>query len=122
MLDVVLILVFLLLFVYSCVVSYYCYKFAMILIKLEDVIEESLFKLESIRLQFLEILEIPVFFDSIEIRKCIQLIKTAKIVVEETMNKLAESPGFNVKLDNSDSETIKKNLGEKIESERKEED
>ena len=84
--ETLVILSFIILFIYSCVVSYYCYKFAMILINLEDVVEESLAKLESIRLQFIEILEIPVFFDSVEIRKCIQLIKTAKIVVEETIN------------------------------------
>ena len=87
--EVLVILSFIILFIYSCVVSYYCYKFAMILINLEDVVEESLAKLESIRLQFIEILEIPVFFDSVEIRKCIQLIKTAKIVVEETINSIS---------------------------------
>ena len=82
-LYLIILLIFLL--IYSCVVSYYCYRFAVILIKLEDVVEESLVKLESIRSQFVEILEIPVFFDSVEIRKCIQLIKTAKVIVEEVI-------------------------------------
>lgn len=121
MYEIVVILSFIILFIYSCVVSYYCYKFAMILINLEDVVEESLAKLESIHSQFIEILEIPVFFDSVEIRKCIQLIKTAKIVVEETINSISGiSPSKEIEGETKlQEEKIK--TGEKLEYARKEE-
>ena len=109
-------------FLYSCVVSYYCYKFAMILIKLEDVVEESLTKLESIKSQFEDILEIPVFFDSVEIRKCIQLIKTAKVVVEEIIEDTSKVFGAIQTEETFPSESTNKFAGEKIESEGKKED
>ena len=117
--EMVIILAFIILFIYSCVVSYYCYKFAMILIKLEDVVEESLSKLESIRLQFIEILEIPVFFDSVEIRKCVQLIKTAKVVVEETINSISDiSSSEEVELNTQEE---KLNTGDILKNEREKE-
>ena len=121
MYEIVVILSFIILFIYSCVVSYYCYKFAMILINLEDVVEESLAKLESIRLQFIEILEIPVFFDSVEIRKCIQLIKTAKIVVEETINSISGISSSKEIEGETKLQEEKIKTGEKLEYARKEE-
>lgn len=113
MYDIVIIFIILILLSYSCIVSYYCYRFAMILIKLEDIIEISLIKLESIKEQFIEILEIPVFFDSIEIRKCINLIKTAKIIIEEIIENISNI--------NPIEEKINLEEKEKIEDERKEE-
>lgn len=121
MYEIVVILSFIILFIYSCVVSYYCYKFAMILINLEDVVEESLAKLESIHSQFIEILEIPVFFDSVEIRKCIQLIKTAKIVVEETINSISGISSSKEIEGETKLQEEKIKTGEKLEYARKEE-
>lgn len=107
-------LVIFLLFIYSCVVSYFCYKFAKIILKLEDVIEESIAELESIENKFEEILKIPIFFDSVEIRGCVQLIKRSKFVIEAIIINISS-----INSENIDMETEKvTQLGDKVEREK----
>ena len=85
-------MIIIILLLYSCVVSYYCYKFALILIKLEDTIDASLDALDQIHKSFIEILEIPVFFDSLEIRKCIDLIKRSKNIIQDIIFNISDIP------------------------------
>ena len=77
--------------IYSCVVSYYCYRFALILIKLEDTVDASLDVLDDVHNSFKEILEIPVFFDSMEIRKCVDLIKKSKDVIQSIILDISDT-------------------------------
>ena len=48
---------------------YFAIKFALILIKVEDALEKSLEILDDRQRTISEILEIPLFFDSAEVRK-----------------------------------------------------
>jgi hypothetical protein len=59
---------------YSLVSSFFALKFALIILKTEDELQESVKELEASYLVFDEILKKPVFFDSIEIRQCISEI------------------------------------------------
>ena len=76
------------LLLYSCVVSYYCIKFSLILLKLQDEIEESLDYIDKSILVFNGILEKPIFFDSIEIRQCMSEIKKVRTVIVNIAYKL----------------------------------
>jgi len=57
---------------------YFCYKFAMIIIRTQDVIEESLDILDDKYAKISEILNIPIFFDSKEVRDVLYEIKGVK--------------------------------------------
>ena len=85
------------LFVYSCVASYYSIKFAMILIKLEDEIEESIDEIDGSLLVFNKILEKPIFFDSIEVRQCINEIRRTRNIVLRVADKMASISSQNTK-------------------------
>ncbi len=57
---------------------YFCLKFAMIIIRTQDVIEESLDILDDKYAKISEILNIPIFFDSKEVRDVLYEIKGVK--------------------------------------------
>jgi hypothetical protein len=57
---------------------YFCFKFAMIIIRTQDVIEESLDILDDKYAKISEILNIPIFFDSKEVRDVLYEIKGVK--------------------------------------------
>ena len=57
---------------------YFCYKFAMIIINMQEVIEESLDILDEKYAKISEILNIPIFFDSKEVRDVLREIKGVK--------------------------------------------
>ena len=65
--------------------AYYLYKFSVIILNIESSIEESLDQLELSYQEVSKILEIDVFFDSVEIRKVINEIKNSK----ESIHKVA---------------------------------
>ena len=52
-----------------CVSLYFAFKFAMILLRVEDALEKSLEVLDDGQKSISEILERPLFFDSPEVRK-----------------------------------------------------
>tara|TARA_Y100000310_G_scaffold312329_1_gene359515 strand:- start:363 stop:605 length:243 start_codon:yes stop_codon:yes gene_type:complete len=60
---------------------YYNYRFALILLNLEDGIENALDTLDEKYNSMSKILEKPVFFDSLEIRQVIRDIKDSRDVV-----------------------------------------
>jgi hypothetical protein len=66
---------------------YYNYKFGKIIINVEDTIESSLDELDVIYGRISKILEIPVFFDSVEVRQVIADIEIA----QQTILKIAGS-------------------------------
>jgi hypothetical protein len=57
---------------------YFCVKFAMIIINMQEVIEESLDILDEKYAKISEILNIPIFFDSKEVRDVLREIKGVK--------------------------------------------
>ncbi len=67
---------------------YYCIKFALIIIKMQEVLEESLDKIDSKYQRISDILEIPLFFDSPEIRRLLLEIKDIKNIILEISLKL----------------------------------
>jgi len=60
------------------VVFYFCLKFAMIIINMKEVIEESLDVLDEKYAKISEILNIPIFYDSREVRSVLNEIKSVR--------------------------------------------
>ena len=69
-----------------CVSIYYNYRFALILLNLEDGIEDALDRLDEKYNSMSKILEKPVFFDSLEIRQVIKDIKGSRDAVLHVAN------------------------------------
>lgn len=72
---------------------YYNYKFGKILIQVEDTVEDSLDLLDKNYEKMSKILEIPVFFDSIEVRQVIAEIDDARGTILKIANALTKSVG-----------------------------
>ena len=69
--------------------TYYNYKFARIILRVEDVVEESLDHLDERYQTMSEIIKKPVFFDSIEVRQVIAEINLCRDAVLRVANSLA---------------------------------
>lgn len=65
------------------------YKLGKIILEMEDAIEQSLDELDQIYARISKILEIPIFFDSIEVRQVIADIDNARGVVLKIANNLS---------------------------------
>lgn len=61
-----------------CVSLYYNYKFGRTLIKMEDALEASLDRLDERYESISKVLEIPLFYDSPQIRQVVSDIKTCQ--------------------------------------------
>ena len=72
-------------------VSYKLFKFSMIIIEFEDNIEECLDLLDKKYSSMSEVLEIPVFFDSIEVRRVINDINECRDSLVVVANKLTKN-------------------------------
>lgn len=73
-----------------CTSLYYLFKFSLILIRVEDSIEDSLDILDDRYKKMTEILEVPVFFDSIEVRNCIAEIRKSRDAILYVANSLTQ--------------------------------
>ena len=71
--------------------AYYCIKFALIILKMQEEIEISLDKIDEKYIRINEILEIPVFFDSPEIKRLLAEIRDVKRVILEISISLSKS-------------------------------
>ena len=76
------------LFLYGSVVTYYAVRFGMLLLRLEDDIEDSLDELDVSFKNLTDILQKPIFFDSIEVRQCIDEIRNTRRVVVRVADRL----------------------------------
>ena len=87
---------------------YKLFRFSMILISLEDSIEECLDLLDQKYKSMSEILEIPIFFDSTEIRRVVNEIRLSREALVVVANKLTESYGrkIEIKEDNQTSQEV----------------
>lgn len=86
------------------VALYKLFRFSMILIKLEDTIEECLDVLDERYKSMSEILEIPVFFDSTEVRRVVNDIRASRDSLVVVANKLTESYGRQIEIKKDDNE------------------
>ena len=81
---------------------YKLFRFSMILINLEDSIEECLDLLDQKYKSMSEILEIPIFFDSTEIRRVVNEIRLSRESLVVVANKLTESYGRKIEIKEDD--------------------
>lgn len=81
---------------------YKLFRFSMILISLEDTIEECLDLLDQKYKSMSEILEIPIFFDSTEIRRVVNEIRLSRESLVVVANKLTESYGRKIEIKEDD--------------------
>ena len=73
-------------FLFVCI--YYLWKFANLILKVQDSIEVSLDILDGRYKSMVEILETPIFFDSLEVRKCVDEIKKSRNAILMVANVL----------------------------------
>lgn len=60
---------------------YYCIKFAFLIIKIQENLEDSINLIEEKYEKISEILEIPVFFDSPEVKKVVEDLDQARLAL-----------------------------------------
>jgi hypothetical protein len=60
---------------------YYCIKFALIIIKIQESIEDSIDIIEDKYEKISEVLEIPVFYDSPEVKKVVEELDQARLAL-----------------------------------------
>lgn len=74
-----------------CILSiYFCVKFALMLITLRDAIEDSLDIIDEKYYRISKILEIPVFFDSQEVKSALSDLEDARNALLIVANKLSK--------------------------------
>ena len=84
--HLILTITFFILFLIS---TYYAVKFGLVILKLEDIIEESMDMLDDSYSSLSKIAEKPVFFDSVEVRQCISEINNSRFAILRIANALA---------------------------------
>lgn len=72
------------------------YQFSTIIMNLEDSIEDSLDVLDERYKSLYEIIQKPIFFDSIEVRQAINDIKVSHDAILRVANKLTYDSGIKV--------------------------
>ena len=76
--------------------GYHCYRFAKMILRMQDSMEDSLVIIEERISSISKILEIPLFFDSIEIRRVhedLHASKDALVKVIESFSKIEDEEG-----------------------------
>ena len=81
---------FLILFCFFLISAYYCVKFAMIIIKMQEVIEDSLDIIDEKYNNLSKILEIPIFYNNTEIKNAIKEVQETRDVLLYIANQLVE--------------------------------
>jgi len=77
-LEIILLMISTILFLLLCISFYYNFKFGILLLNLQESIEESLDILDEKYNSISKILEIPVFFDSLEVRSVLDDIRRSR--------------------------------------------
>ena len=68
--------------------TYYCLKFAIIIIEISEAIEESLDEIDENYSNISKILEIPIFYDSYEVKSAVNSLEDARNSLLNVANKL----------------------------------
>ena len=76
------------LFVILIVSWFYLYKFSILILEMQDGIERSLDILDNRFKAMSEILQTPIFFDSLEVRQCVVEIKKCRSAILYIANML----------------------------------
>ena len=95
-------IIIILLFVLAAVGIYFSVRFGLVILKVQDSIEESLDVLDERYESISKILEIPLFYDSPEIRKVVDDIRQTR----DAILVIANSIGASVDLDNEEEGEI----------------
>ncbi len=77
--------------IYSCVVTFFCIKFAILVLNLQDAVEDSLTKINDNYESISEILERPLFYDSPEVRQVLQDVTDVRNSIFLIANTLSEN-------------------------------
>ena len=80
-----------LLSIISCISIYYCIKFAIIIIKVQETLEESLDIIDEKYNRLNKVLEIPVFYNSPEVKSVIREIEDTRDSLLYIANQLVKS-------------------------------
>ena len=95
-------IIIILLFVLAAVGIYFSVRFGLVILKVQDSIEESLDVLDERYESISKILEIPLFYDSPEIRKVVDDIRQTR----DAILVIANSIGASVELYNEEEDEI----------------
>lgn len=70
---------------------YYLYKFALTIIEMQDVLNESLDLIDNKYRNISKILDTPIFYDSSEVKRILKELEDVKVLILYIANKLANS-------------------------------
>ena len=102
--DVIYIICICFLLSICCFLAYKLYQFSLIILNVEEAVEESLELLASKHSRMSEILQKPVFFDSMEVRQVISDIKDCHTAIMLIGNKLTNDVGIESEIKKESSE------------------
>jgi hypothetical protein len=71
--------------------GYYCFKFAFAVLRVQEAIEDSLDAIDQKYQRLSDILKIPVFFDSPEVKRIVEEIYEVRLSVLYVAERLANS-------------------------------
>tara|TARA_R110000868_G_scaffold103793_3_gene285654 strand:- start:1203 stop:1520 length:318 start_codon:yes stop_codon:yes gene_type:complete len=100
--EYVYIVIIVLLFLLLCFLANRLYKFSLIILNVEESIEESLDLLNHHYGKINEVVQKPVFFDSIEVRQVVNDIKQCHNAVLKVANKLTSDTGIRSEIKEKD--------------------
>ena len=75
----------------TCLSLFFMFKFGRILIKIEDNLETAVDRLDNSQQTITDILEIPVFYDSIEIKSVLNEIERSRDTIINVANNIART-------------------------------
>ena len=88
------------------IVSWYCIKFSMIVLDVQDSLEESLDLLDQKYNNLSKILEIPIFYDSQEVKRAINEIEDARNIMLYIANRITSSVEEKAIIDEENDEEV----------------
>ena len=77
------------------ITAYYAIKFALIILNVTDALEESLDVLDERYASISKIMEIPLFYDSPEIRRVLDDVSLSRDAILYIANQLSKVEGYN---------------------------
>ena len=88
------------------IVSWYCIKFSMIVLDVQDSLEESLDLLDQKYNNLSKILEIPIFYDSQEVKRAINEVEDARNILLYIANRITSSVEEKAIIDEENDEEV----------------
>jgi len=90
------VLAFFLLFIAFVISAFFCIKFALTILRVQEAIEESLDIIDTKYSKLSKILEIPIFYNSPEVKSAIQEIEETRDALLYIANQLVNSQEENI--------------------------